>query len=78
MNHLEKRKMRFQKRQGKRPTTGITCPECGKRCFETRREAKLEAPRITNVKLRVYKCGKYWHHTSADADTSAKYRSWNS
>ena len=52
-----------------------TCPECGKRCYPTRADAKRAARqqkqrRATNP----YRCGDWWHLTSQDYETKVWHR----
>ncbi len=52
-----------------------TCPACGKQGFTSKQVAKRAAARIhPGVRMRFYRCGQFWHMTSADSDTSAGYR----
>jgi hypothetical protein len=54
------------------------CPECGKVCYSTRRYARRAGRTIfPGRRLRVYQCGDYWHHTSADAEVTASLREKN-
>lgn len=46
-----------------RPTGFVrTCETCGKRCFETRGDAKKVIRRLKDRgRMHAYKCGTYWH-----------------
>lgn len=40
------------------------CQTCGKWCYETRRVAKQAGRTIhPGYRMRVYRCGDYWHLT---------------
>lgn len=42
--------------------TAYACPDCGKRRYQTRKQAKLWARRLhPGDRLSPYKCGDYWH-----------------
>jgi hypothetical protein len=52
-----------------------TCPDCGKRAYASKQEAKRGAARIyPGVRMRFYQCGQWWHMTSQGAATTARYR----
>lgn len=52
-----------------------TCPDCGKRAYETRPQAERTARRVyPNQTMRVYQCGRWWHLTSQNAETVQWYR----
>ncbi|HET6633474.1 MAG TPA: hypothetical protein VFH77_00450 [Streptomyces sp.] len=38
-----------------------TCGDCGKRCFETRADAKRSAQQHPGRRMRAYRCGQFWH-----------------
>lgn len=46
--------------------SGNVCQTCGlpKQSFDTRTKAKKAARVVREKKLRVYRCGPYWHLTS--------------
>jgi hypothetical protein len=55
------------------------CPDCGKRCFTSRREAKRAADAAEQrgvVVTRVYRCGQWWHWTSQSAAKATAWRDW--
>ena len=37
-----------------------TCPECGKLCYTSRREARRDAGKH-GTRRRAYRCGNLWH-----------------
>lgn len=38
------------------------CPDCGKHCYLTKRDAKAIRKRMAHdAHLSVYRCGPYWH-----------------
>ena len=51
-----------------------TCPDCGKKRYATRGDAKRAARQSHGGRARVCKCGEWWHLTSQDAETAARYR----
>jgi len=54
-----------------------TCPDCGKRRYRSRRDAKQEARQMLArgiVVTRAYRCGDYWHLTSQDTGTTTRQR----
>lgn len=52
------------------------CPGCGKHRFSSRAQAKRAARAMPGryAKLRAYRCGDYWHLTSAGTSTTEWYR----
>ena len=68
----------IRKTQAARLRTLLSCPACGKKCFESRRDAKADAARQAGEGgprgLRPYRCGDYWHLTSQDTATRTAYR----
>lgn len=42
------------------PSAG-TCPDCGKRRWLTRKDARKAMRRMHDKTLQVYQCGDYWH-----------------
>ena len=52
-----------------------TCAECGKRAYTSKTSAK-NAARVLypGERMRVYKCGQWWHLTSQDAARAAEFR----
>ncbi len=52
----------------------VTCPSDGKKCYATRSDAKRAARQFHGGQARVYRCGEWWHLTSQDAETAARYR----
>ena len=52
------------------------CPDCGKRRYSSRAQAKraARANRCPGRRLRAYRCGGWWHLTSRDAGTVTYYR----
>ena len=51
----------------------IWCPDCGKRCYASRGEAKRSGRRFASEgghrghRYRAYQCGDWWHLTSWQA-----------
>jgi hypothetical protein len=53
----------------------LSCPECGKHCYRSRKKARLAASQLLGRSgQRAYQCGDWWHLTSADADSAASFR----
>ena len=56
------------------------CPDCGKVCYLSRKDARRAATQVTGrrhgSKLRVYRCGRYWHLTSQPTATLTAYRDY--
>lgn len=48
----------------------IWCPDCGKRCYESRSEAKRAGRQLASAggprshRYRAYQCGRFWHLAS--------------
>ena len=41
------------------------CPECGKRCYVTRKAAKAAARKyFPGLHIEEYRCGQWFHHSS--------------
>ena len=40
------------------------CPDCGKRCYPSKADAKAATRQLPHRKgrLSVYQCGPYWHY----------------
>jgi len=57
----------------RRPVTA-TCPECGKRRYLTRKNARKAASQLGGGKGHVYRCGGFWHLTSVTANSMALRR----
>lgn len=50
-----------------------TCPDCGKRAYTAKASAKNAARLLyPGQRMRVYKCGRWWHLTSQDAARTAE------
>lgn len=50
-----------------------TCPDCGKRAYASKASAKNGARSLyPGQRMRVYKCGPWWHLTSQDAARTAE------
>lgn len=52
------------------------CQSCGrpKKSYATRADARRDARLIPGRKIRVYRCGCYWHLTSVPADRASALR----
>lgn len=70
---MTKPRNRFRPRIARRSHATVqqaiaTCPECDKRAYTSKATAKNTARLLyPGVKMRVYKCGPWWHLTSQDA-----------
>lgn len=52
-----------------------TCADCGKRAFTSKTAAKRGARVLyPESRMRVYRCGEWWHLTSQDAARAAEMR----
>lgn len=52
-----------------------TCPDCGKRAYASKASAKNGARLLyPGQRMRVYKCGPWWHITSQDAARTAEMK----
>jgi hypothetical protein len=56
------------------------CPECGKQRYVSKSAAKKAARWKQTFgdapECRPYRCGDYWHLTSADRSRLARWREW--
>ena len=51
-----------------------SCPDCGKRRYATRRDAKRQARIDRLIAVRAYPCGMYWHLTSENTEATTRRR----
>lgn len=57
--------MKRAREKGLAFTGTVTCPDCGKVRYGSRKQAKAVARRMSR-RQRVYQCGGFWHTTSWD------------
>lgn len=64
----------------RRGRAAVTTCTCGKAQYATRRAAKRAARLVEprRAKIRVYRCGCWWHLTSVPTATVTAYREWHS
>lgn len=59
---------------GKGPLT-LTCPDCGKLCYETRQQARQAGRHLyPDTTIRAYRCGQWFHYTSQPTARVTRYR----